>query len=166
MKITKAAGSQALTAAGLASLDHDMQKSGMRMNPDDDLLTEFSVITNETDITHEENVLDLIINTASFDQSRISQILGNRQIHADAFQTFATVDFFNHETKHTDLCSGMEPQLKTQFRFKNNIDNFFIQHLETATMQVDFFVSQARSAMKIGTAKLPLSQLLDKDYSF
>jgi len=43
-----------------------MTKSGFIARPDDDLLSDFSVITNETDIGHEENVLDLIISGANF----------------------------------------------------------------------------------------------------
>lgn len=163
-KVTKAAGSQALTAAGLAQLEQEAGKQGFR--PDADLLSDFSVISNETDIGHEENVLDLILNGATLDQNRLAEVLGNREIHPEAFQTFATVDFFNHETKHTDLTGGLEPQYKTQFRFKNNVDNFYLLQLETATVQVDIFLSRAQNALKIGSAKLPLSQLLEKDYSF
>lgn len=111
-------------------LEQEMAKSGFIGKPDDDLLSDFSVITNETDIGHEENVLDLIVSGAHFDQNRLIERLGNREIHPDAFQTFATVDFFNHETKHTDLCGGLEPAYKTQFRFKNNVDNFYIQHMK------------------------------------
>jgi hypothetical protein len=76
------------------------------------------------------------------------------------------VDFFNHETKHTDLAGGFEPQYRTQFRFKNNVDDFFISQLEKNSIQVDIFLSRAQNALKIGTAKLPLSKLLDKDHSF
>jgi len=44
----------------------------MREQKDEDLLTEFSAVTNESEIAPQENVMDLIINTANFDKSRLS----------------------------------------------------------------------------------------------
>lgn len=52
-----------LTAAGLAQIDKEL---GIR-SKDEDLLTEFSIATDESDILPKENVLDIVINKASFD---------------------------------------------------------------------------------------------------
>jgi hypothetical protein len=41
------------------------------------LLSEFSVVTDESEVTPQENVMDLVISRAQFDRQRLSQILGN-----------------------------------------------------------------------------------------
>jgi hypothetical protein len=63
-----------------------MQRMSMKATkPEDDLLSDFSAITNETEIGHEENVLDLVLNGATFDQNRLAEVLGNRELHPEAF---------------------------------------------------------------------------------
>lgn len=68
---------------------------------------------------------------------------------------------------------GIEPVYNTLFSFKNTVDNFYIKFLEKETILVDiFYIPKARKggassgAIKLGSAKLPLHKLLDKDYSF
>ena len=41
------------------------------------MLSEFSVVTNESEITPQENILDLVVSRAQFDKQRLSQMLGN-----------------------------------------------------------------------------------------
>jgi hypothetical protein len=72
-------------------------------------LTEFSIATNESDILPKENVFDLIISKAAFDHNRLTQILGNKELIPSAVNTFVTVDFYNHDTRNSDLAEGFEP---------------------------------------------------------
>ena len=78
-----------------------------------------------------------------------------------------TVDFYNHDTRHSDLSEGFEPSYaNTQFSFKNQVDDFYLSHLETSTMTLDFFMTRAQNAIKIGSAKVILSKLIEKETSF
>jgi hypothetical protein len=43
-------------------------------------MSEFSIITDESEIQAKENLLDLRISTASFDRVTLVQILGGREI--------------------------------------------------------------------------------------
>lgn len=81
-------------------------------------------------------------------------------------QTFVTVDFYNHDSRNSDLAEGFEPTYSTQFSFKNAVDDFYISFLEQKTMVIDFFLSRAQNALKIGSAKIVLSKLIEKDHSF
>jgi len=54
-----------------------------------------------------------------------------------------TIDFFNHETKHSGLAEGFEPAYSTQFSFKNAIDDFYLQYLEKNTLVLEFFITRA-----------------------
>ena len=100
-----------------------------RAHREEDMLSEFSAVTNESEITPQENVFDLVISKAQLDQQKLSQIMGSKEILPSAVQTFVTVDFFNHETKHSGLSEGFEPGYQTQFSFKNNVDDFYLQYL-------------------------------------
>lgn len=132
-------------------------------------MSEFSAVTNESEVSPQENILDILISKASFDQSKLAQILGGgsaREVLPSAVQTFVTVDFFNHETKHGGLCEGFEPAYQTQFSFKNSIDDFYLQHLEKSTLILEFFMTRAQNAVKIGSAKVALSKLIERDHTF
>lgn len=43
-----------------------------RVHKDEDILTEFSVITDESELAPQDNVLDLILTSASYDRHRLS----------------------------------------------------------------------------------------------
>ena len=70
---------------------------------------------------------------------------------------------------------GIEPVYNTLFSFKNTVDNFYIKFLEKDMILIDVFyiprsgassAGAVSGAIKLGSAKLPLSKLLEKDYSF
>lgn len=126
----------------------------------------FSVATDESEVAPQENVMDLLINRAQFDKIRLAHALGNKELLPSAVQTFVTVDFFNHFTRHGELAEGLEPEYLTQFSFKNVVDDFYLQYLEKNTMTVEFFMTRAQNAIKIGTAKVVLSKLLERDNTF
>lgn len=56
-----------LTAEGLAELDRELEKLRKEQR-DEDVMTEFSVVTDESEIAPQENVLDLVMNTAQLDK--------------------------------------------------------------------------------------------------
>ena len=134
-------------------------------------MTEFSVITDETEIGPIENLLDLRISTAHLDRASLAQILGNHDVAMGQFSTFLAVDFYNHDTKTTDVLFGDKPDYNTLFSFKNAVDDFYLKHLEKDTILVDLFLTPIKDkkqgkTVKIGSARLPLGKLLERDYSF
>ena len=100
---------------------------------------------------------------------------GQQEIDPNTIQTFLAVDFYNHDTKSTDMTLGIEPIYNTLFSFKNTVDDFYIKYLERDTVLVDIFYipkpqvgkpNPNAGAIKLGSAKLPLHKMVDKDYSF
>ena len=67
------------------------------------------MVTDESELLPQENYLDLVINTAALDKSRLAQLLGNRDILPGAVQTFMFVDFYNHDTVSSATAEGFEP---------------------------------------------------------
>lgn len=133
-------GVSSLTAEGLARMEARFP-AGTAI--EEDLVSEFSAVTNESEIAPQENVMDLLISKAQLDPSKLSQLLGNKEMLASAVQTFVTVDFFNHETRHSGLSEGFEPHYQTQFSFKNSIDDFYVQYLEKNVLTLEFFITRA-----------------------
>ena len=66
--------------------------------------------------------------------------MGGREVAPGQVRTFLAVDFYNHDTKHTDYCEGFEPVYNTLFSFKNSLDNFYLKHLEKDSVLIDIFV--------------------------
>ena len=52
---------------------------------------------------------------------------------------------------------------KTQFSFKNLVDNFYIQYLENNNAKMEVFINRAQNAIKIGTAQINLNAILEKN---
>ena len=82
-------------------------------------MSEFSILTQESDIRPTENILDLRLSSMKLHPLQVNNFLGMKNALPSQVQTFVTVDFFNHATKHTDLSSGYEPDVSTMFSFKN-----------------------------------------------
>lgn len=102
------------------------------------------------------------------------QLLGGVEILPSDLRTFLAVDFYNHESKHTDPTEGFEANYETLFRFRNIVDDFYIRYFEQQTVLVDVFALPIASinsmmpsgALKIGSARLALQVGLDGDRSF
>ncbi len=60
-------GGNELTREALARIDQEVTKL-QRVQNDDDLVSEFSVVTDESEVTPQENVMDLVVSKAQFDR--------------------------------------------------------------------------------------------------
>ena len=64
----------------------------------------------------------------------MNEVLGMRDALANSVKTFITLDFFNHDTRNTDMITGYDPKFKTLFSFKNAVDDFYLKHLHQETI--------------------------------
>lgn len=103
-------------------------------------MTEFSTMTDETEIGPIENLLDLRITQASIDRVSLAKLFSGKDNLPANLKTFLAVDFYNHDTKTTDLADGDDPRFDTLFSFKNTVDDFYLSHLEKDTILVDVFL--------------------------
>lgn len=76
------------------------------------------------------------------------------------FSTFLTVEFFDHDTKVTDVSEGFMPNYATQFSFKNVVDDFYIKYLETKQIKLEVFITKATKAEPLGFILIPLNDLI------
>ncbi len=68
---------------------------------DDDIL-EFSV--TETDVTPQDNILDIWFGFGEFDETALKKILPEKLQRLDKLATVFTVDFYNHDTLTSGMC--------------------------------------------------------------
>lgn len=100
--------------------------------------------------------------------------MGGRELTPNMFRTFLSIDFYNHESKHTEHAEGFSPIFNTLFSFKNTVDDFYLKHLEKEHVLIDIFGvppltadnNRANGVIKLGVSKLPLIKLVEGDFSF
>ena len=97
-------------------------------------------MTAESDMLPSENILDLRLGNVEFDQKLINDVLNMKNAMPSAVQTFITLDFFNHATKHTDLSQGYEPEVNTVFSFKNAVDDFYMNFLQKESILCEIYI--------------------------
>jgi len=114
-----------LTAADLARLDRSINDS-----VDVDALTEFSLLSKESEITSSENVFDVRFSTMNLVSEVVAKIVGF-DVAPNDIKSFLMVDFYDHESKMSEKARGFEPVLNTLFSFKNHVDSFYISYLQT-----------------------------------
>jgi len=157
LTLQKTVGTVGLTEADLSRFNQNMRDlkteamtadigvhglGGMRKEFDQESM--MSVYTDESEILPTENLLDLRITTANFKRQQVSMIV-NRELMPAQVQTFLSVDFYNHDSKNTDMTESYEPVVNTLFSFKNVVDDFYIKHLEQDHILVDVFMAPPRA---------------------
>lgn len=125
--------------------------------------SEFSYATEEPGLKPEENILDFAVEAAEFYADMLRQEVDLADFTSKSFSTFLTVEFYDHDTKVTDVCEGYAPQYATQFSFKNSVDDFYIKYLETKFLKVEVFVTKAAKAEPLGHVLVPLNDILIAD---
>jgi len=77
-------------------------------------------------------------------------------LNEDSFSTFVSVEFYDHDTKTTEIASGFKPNYATQFAFRNQVDDFFLSYLDRKLLKVELFMSKYGKAECIGVGYIVL----------
>lgn len=130
-----------------------------------DAESEFSAVTNESEIKPDENVLDLVVQDAEFYFDSFKTVMDDKELllHQKTLVTFITVDFYNHDTETSQLAEGYRPLYNTQFAFKNRVDDFYVQHLQRHSVKLDIYISKNNAAVHLGYAELLLRELVERE---
>ena len=127
--------------------------------------SEFSAVTNESEVKHDENVLDFVIQDAEYYYDAFKSVLDERELalHSKTLVTFVTLDFYNHDTETSQLAEGYKPLYNTQFSFKNRVDDFYVQYIQKNTLKIDVYISKNNAAVHLGRAEINLRELIDRE---
>ena len=93
------------------------------------------------------------------------QVLDERELmlHQKTLITFATIDFYNHDTETSQIAEGFRPLYNTQFSFKNKVDDFYVQYLQKNSMKIDIYISKNNAAIHLGHAEIHLRELVERE---
>jgi hypothetical protein len=123
-------------------------------------VSDFSEMTEETGLDHQENVLDLALDRGEYHVNSLIEMLGNAKIKEDSFNTFLTVSFYDHDTQATEITGGFAPSYATQFAFRNKFDDFYIEYLDTHTLKIEVYASKVDKPQLIGRGDILLKDLV------
>lgn len=104
----------------------------------------------EPDIEPGENILEVWLVEASFDE----------QVVSPNTTTFAMIDFYEFETQSSPLAAGCQPAYNFSPSFRVSIDNYLLRHLACESIAVDINQVRASSYEFMGRAVVPLRRLL------
>ena len=65
-----------------------------------------------------ENYFDLYLGHINIDESMLLKNPQNKIKNISHFVSFLTVDFYNHETQHSDFAEGLIKKLGNNYSFK------------------------------------------------
>ena len=151
----------------MRSASHEDRIPGPRGAPDVGDLDDEWEVDQEEGFSHDENYYDLRVIEADFQQELIETFLksyGGSAANYKDFSTVVMVNFFNHDTKTTEMCQGYRPKYGTQISFKNKIDSFYIQYLSKNRVQLLIYLAEGgKNAVQLGTCETLLSDLVYRE---
>ena len=110
-------------------------------------------------------MFDIRFSQAQFDRSLLQALLPIGEQAAELL-TFLSCDFYDHDSRESEQVPGYEPIYNTLFSFKNTMDDFYVKHLESDFLTVDVFANVKNKTLKVGTARVVLSVVLQDDFNF
>ncbi|MCQ2818052.1 MAG: hypothetical protein MJ252_12370, partial [archaeon] len=122
-----------------------------------DEITEFSKDETEPGFSENENSLDLFLGQCQFEES----LEKNIGIRPENLMSFVSVDFFIHETQTSNLVSGKVPSYNLQLSFRVNVDEHFINLLESDCIKIEIYFVKDNQQGLFAEGKIPLVELIN-----
>jgi len=119
---------------------------------------EFVTAEIETEVGSGENILDLYLGEGEFYPIRLTDVLGTTQ----ELVTFLTVDFYNHETQVSNVCTGLKPFYNIHISFKVTVDDGFLEYLEKGYVALEAVATKEQGQMVLGGGKIMLLELIKR----
>jgi len=109
-------------------------------------------------------LFDIRFSQAQFDRSLLQALMPLEE--GAELMTFLSCDFYDHDSRESEQVPGYDPIYNTLFSFKNTMDDFYVKHLESDYLTVDVFANVRNKTLKVGTARIVLSVVLQGDFNF
>ena len=86
----------------------------------------------------------------------------NRIKNTSHFVSFVTVDFYNHETQHSDFAEGVVKKLGNNYSFKVEVTSYYLKYLSKNAINLELWSPQGTATVLLGKGKIYLSELITK----
>ena len=131
------------------------------MNLLDDHITEFSEDDTEVELSMNENALDIFLGECIYEDG-LGEELGFSIEH---MLSFLSIDFFIHDTQTSDILNGKTPLFNFQISFKIDVDENFINYLESDYIYIDIYSLRDNVQSIFGKGKIKLKELIEVENS-
>ncbi|KRX02670.1 C2 domain [Pseudocohnilembus persalinus] len=127
-------------------------ESNSKFDPDD-LMTELG--------DKAQNYFDLWIGQVYIEDANVAYATDGQIKTMRDNISFATVDFYDHDTQHTHVAQGLNSDYNLQLAFKVDQDQSLINYLRNGYLKIEIFAALGIDAIKLGSANVSLSKLLE-----
>lgn len=105
------------------------------------------------------NYIDLYLGNVELIETDVRIKLDNSIQNLESIITFATVDFFDHDTQNTIIAEGLKTKYNFQVGYKVQLDQFLIDYIRTNCIKIEVFCGNGEEPMKLGVGEIPLLDL-------
>ena len=74
--------------------------------------------------------------------------------------SFRTVDFYNHDTDHTQIAEGLRYDFRHRMSFRVQVDQTLISYFERDSIKIELWGSEGSAAPLLGTGNINLKELV------
>jgi hypothetical protein len=107
-----------------------------------------------------ENYLDLYLGEMVLEDMAVSQQVRGVIRDVKNLMSFLTVDFYNHDTDHSNVAEGLRFDFRYRMSFRVQVDQTLVNYLERDSLKIELWGSEGSSAPLIGTANITLKELI------
>lgn len=66
------------------------------------------------------------------------------------FISFLTIDFYNHETQHSNFAEGVMKKLGNNYSFKVEVNSYFLKYLSKNAVSIQLWSPQGTATVLLG----------------
>jgi hypothetical protein len=74
----------------------------------------------------------------------------NKIKNTSHFVSFLTIDFYNHETQHSNFAEGVMKKLGNNYSFKVEVNTYYLKFLSKNTVSLELWSPQGTSTVLLG----------------
>mgnify|MGYP003686566243 CR=1 FL=1 len=83
-----------------------------------------------------ENYFDLYLGQVIIDETSLVKNPQNKVKNIAQVISFLTVDFYNHETQHSDFIEGVSKKVANNYSFKVEVNPYYVKYLSRNSIAV------------------------------
>ncbi len=102
------------------------------------------------DLDSTENYFDLFLGNLNIDESVLMKNPQNKIKNTSHFISFLTIDFYNHETQHSNFAEGVMKKLGNNYSFKVEVNSYFLKFISKNTISLELWSPQGTATVLLG----------------
>lgn len=112
------------------------------------------------ELGQEENYFDLFMGQLSLDETSLLRNPNNKIKQMNKMVSFVTVDFYNHDTQHSNFVEGNSRKLTNNFSFKVEMNQYTVKFLAKKSVVLELWSPQGSSTVLLGKGEIWLRDLV------